>query len=71
MKKRFKVVQDARGRWGIHNTTDPWQEGAFASWGKGYPEHSEIVHWAIALNEGTAHVRDFHWIWYHPKWHSK
>lgn len=35
--KRFKVVQDANGRWGIHDTTDPWREAAFASWGRNYP----------------------------------
>lgn len=68
--KRFKVVQDARGNWGIHNTTDRWHEGSFASWGKHYPI-DDIVKCAVRLNAGVMQVRDFHWTWYYPREQSK
>lgn len=66
--KRFKVVQDAKGEWGIYDARDPWREASFASWGKKHCDRlDEIVDWAIKLNKGTAKAQDFHWTWYYPK----
>lgn len=64
--KRFKVVQDALGRWGIYDAGDPWQEASFASFGGG-GLIDLIVDAAVQLNQGRMRASDLAWTWYYPR----
>ncbi|AXC36332.1 hypothetical protein SEA_FORK_106 [Microbacterium phage Fork] len=70
--KRFKVVRDADGDWGILDTVAAEFDGvpAFASWGayKGVTYWvDEIVDWAANLNTRDALRDDFSWSEYVPR----
>lgn len=58
--KRFKVVQDARGYWGVLDTADGI---TFAAWEnhEDYRIWPEVLDWAIKLNAGTTDIDDFWW----------
>ncbi|QWS69473.1 hypothetical protein SEA_NECROPHOXINUS_111 [Microbacterium phage Necrophoxinus] len=70
--KRFKVVQDAWGVWGILDTVAlEFGMGAFAGWGGVSRVHSfwlsEIVRFAAKLNAGTQDKYTFDWDEYTPR----
>ncbi|AXH50262.1 hypothetical protein SEA_MUSETTA_107 [Microbacterium phage Musetta] len=70
--KRFKVVRDADGEWGILDTVAAEFDGvpAFASWGayEGVTYWmDEIVDWAANLNTRDAPRDDFSWSEYVPR----
>ncbi len=59
--KRYKVVQDARGYWGIWDR----ENEDFASWGDGSWAGAEcldeIIHYAGELNAGVSVRGEFSW----------
>lgn len=61
--KRYKVVQDARGHWGIWDT----EADDFASWGSDFGKESgawpldDIVYYAVLLNTGKGDRETFDW----------
>ena len=66
--KRYRVVQDGRGEWGVWDTHDTVL--GFASWGdiaRGYTGADcldEIVYYAAELNTGVASRDEFAWTLY-------
>lgn len=60
-EKRYKVVQDARGYWGIWDR----ENEDFASWGDplwtGAECIDDMVHWAAKLNSWDASHDEFGW----------
>lgn len=59
--KRYTVVQDARGYWGIWDR--PCED--FASWGDGYQTGAEcldeMIYYSWELNTGVATREEFSW----------
>lgn len=61
--KRYKVVQDARGHWGIWDT----EADDFASWGDDFLKESgawaldDIVYYAGLLNTDNDDRESFEW----------
>lgn len=70
--KRYKVVQDASGIWGVLDTlraSDGRLNLAFAGWDgcAGYRWIDEIVRWAIMLNRADSERYNLHWSLYMPR----
>lgn len=68
--KRYKVVQDARGHWGILDT----HHQDFASWGypgdpgdSGAEDVYYIIEYASILNSGQSTKENFDWDGYLPR----
>lgn len=70
--KRYKVVQDANGIWGVVDmlrVLDGRLNLAFAGWDgcAGYRWIDEIAHWAIRLNRKGSDRSALHWSRYTPR----
>lgn len=69
--KRYYVLQDARGYWGIRDTGKCPLSEVFASWGNhaysGAELLDEIVTWARKLNQGISEKDKFAWGFYEPR----
>lgn len=65
--KRYKVVQDANGNWGIYDGIDPWHEASFASYGPHSDLLDLIVDTAVDLNRGATKGVHLSWQWYYPR----
>jgi len=65
MIKRYKVVQDANGTWGVVDT----KKELFAPW-DGCPGHKwveQIVRWALLLNTRQAKKKALYWVDYYRR----
>lgn len=66
--KRFKVVQDKYGNWGVLDTVDgefaAWERQPEPNWGSFWPD---ALRFGIALNCGTAEIEELFWSTYRDR----
>lgn len=68
MNKRYRVVQDARGFWGIHDASAPREESSFAKFSpSGSARLDMIVDVAVDLNRRNMKYLNLNWTWYYPR----